>query len=113
MHPIAAQQNEIPNFAVLNALMQFLHRPAVSRHQPHSDFKVLGRRRLGQLEHSAGAWAIDGERLLHENIEVLLNGISEMDPAERWRSGENRNVARFEAIEGLLVSIEADKLMIL
>src|SRR5438309_199210 len=28
MHPVAAQQNEIADFAVLNALIQFLERPA-------------------------------------------------------------------------------------
>src|ERR1039458_3155694 len=33
MHPVAAQQNEIPDLTILNAMRQFLHRPVVTRHQ--------------------------------------------------------------------------------
>src|SRR5207244_3306160 len=44
MHPVAAQKNEIADLAVLDALMQFLKRPAVAGHQAHTHFKVLRRR---------------------------------------------------------------------
>src|SRR6266853_6388015 len=66
MHPVASQQNEIADFAVLDALMQFLECPTVTGHQSHSYFQVLRRRLLGKLEHPAGSRTIRRQRLLHK-----------------------------------------------
>ena len=82
-------------------------------HQAHAHLEVLRRRLLGQLEHPAGGRAVDRDRLLHEDVEALLDGVGEMDPAEGRRRGEDRDVARLQAIHRLLVGVEADELAVL
>ena len=52
VHPVAALQDDVADFAVVDALGQFLQRPAVAGHQAHADLEVLGRRRFAELEHA-------------------------------------------------------------
>ncbi len=85
-------------------------RPAVAGHQSHSHFQVLRHRLFAQLEQAAGSGPIGRQRLFHEDVEILADGVAEVDPAEGQRRGEDRHVARFEAVHGLLVAVEADKL---
>src|ERR1017187_1703767 len=59
VHPVAAQQNEVADFAIVDALRQFLHPPIVARHQAHADLEVLGARFCRKLQHSARGWGID------------------------------------------------------
>ena len=88
-------------------------RAAVPRHQSHAHLEVLRRRLFGQFEHLAGRRTIRGHRLLHEDIQPLLNGVGEMHPAEGQRRGEDRDVARLQAVHRLLVGVESDELTVL
>ena len=109
MHAVTAQQNDIANLAILDPVLEFLHRATVTRHQANADFEIPGRRFLGKVEHATGTRAIGSERFLHEDIKVLLDGVGEMDPAKCQRRCKNGNVAWFQAIHGLFVTIEANK----
>ena len=93
----------------MNAPGKFLHGPVMAAHQAHGDLEVLGRSLLGQLEHAAGSGAVGRDRLFHEHVETLLDGIGKMDPAERQRRGKNGHVARLEAIHRVLVAVKADE----
>ena len=42
MHPVTPLENDLADLAVMDALGQFLERPAVTRHQSHADLEVLG-----------------------------------------------------------------------
>ena len=86
---------------------------AVPGHQSHAHLEVLRRRLFGQFEHLAGRRTIGRQRLLHEDVQPLLDGVGEMHPAERQRRGEDRDVARLQAVHRLLVGVEADELAIL
>ena len=107
------QMPELDGFAVLDALVQFLERATVAGHQSHSYFEILRCRLLGEREHPAGGRTIRRQRLFHEDVEPLLNGVSKMDPAKRQRRGKDRNVAGFQAVHRLLVSVEPDELAVL
>ena len=49
VHAVAAHQDDVADLAVLNALVQFLQRPAVAGHQAHADLQVLARGLLASL----------------------------------------------------------------
>src|SRR4051794_6022475 len=42
MHTVATLQNDFADLAVVNTVSQFLHRPAVTRHQPYRHLEVFG-----------------------------------------------------------------------
>src|SRR5438067_2088612 len=52
MHAVTPQQNDVTNLTILDALLQFLHRATVTRHQANADFEILGRRGFGEFEHA-------------------------------------------------------------
>jgi hypothetical protein len=105
-------ENEVADFAVLDALSQLLERPAVTGHQSHADFEVLGRGLFAELDHPPAGRAIHGDRFLHEDVQALLDGVSEMHPAERrWRCKDS-DIARTQTIHRLLVGVEAHELAI-
>ena len=85
----------------------------MAAHQAHAHLEVLLRRLLGQREHLARGGAVDRDRLLHEDVQALLDGVGEVDPAEGRRRGEDRHVARLQAVHRLLVGVEADELAVL
>ena len=88
-------------------------RLAVAAHQADADLEVLLHRFLGQLEHLPRGRAVDRDRLLHEDVQALLDGVGEVHPAEGRRRGEDRDVARLQTVHRLLVAVEADELAIL
>ena len=112
VHSIAAQQYEVADFAVLDALMQFLERPAVAGHQSHAYFQVLRCRLLGEREHPAGGRTIRRQRLFHEDVEPLLNGVSKMHPTKRQWRRKDRNVAGLQTVHRLPVCVEANELAV-
>ena len=112
-HAVGPHRDDVADFAVLDALVQFLQCPAVTGHQAHAHLEVLGHRLLAELEHPAGSRAVGRQRLLHEDVQALLDGVGKMHPAERQRRGEDRNVARLQAIHRLLVAVETDELALL
>ena len=56
--------------------------------------------------------AVGDERLFHEDIQAFLDRVAEMHPAESQRRGEDGDVARLQAIHGVLVAVEADELAV-
>src|SRR5262245_44561395 len=67
---------------------------------------------FSKLEHPPRSRAIRSQRFLHEDVEALLDGITKMNPAKSQRGRENDHVAGFEAIHGLLVTVESHELAI-
>src|SRR3954452_9747269 len=58
LHAIATKEEEVADFAVLNALVELLHVAAMARHEADADFEVLLHGFFGQSKHAAGTWAI-------------------------------------------------------
>ena len=108
-HAVGPQGDDVADLAVLDPLEQFLPAPAVADHQAHADLEILLLGLLGQLEHLPRGRAVHGDRLLHEDVQALLDGVGEMHPAERRRRGEDGHVAGLQAIHGLLVAVEAEE----
>ena len=85
----------------------------VADHQTDTDLEVLRVGLPGQLDHAACRGAVDGDGFFHEDVEALLDGVGEVDPAEgRW-GREDDDVTRVETVHGFLVAVEADELMLL
>ena len=78
--------------------------------RPTPTLRFLATGFFGQLEHALAGRAVHRDRLFHEDIQVLLDRIREMNPAESRWSGEDGHVARLQAIHRFLVSIETDEL---
>ncbi len=63
-----------------------------------------------RLEHAADARRVDGERLLHEHVAALLDGVLEMDRPEGGRRGEEDNAAGGQCIDRLPVGVQTEEL---
>ena len=110
MHAIGAHGDDVADLAVLDALGEILAHPAVTAHQAHAHLEVLGIRLLGEVEHPPRRRSIDRHRLLHEHVQALLDGVGELDPAERRRRREDHDVPGLQGVHRLLVPIEPDEL---
>ncbi len=42
MHAVTTLQNDLADLAVMDTVGQFLHRPAVTRHETYAHLEVLG-----------------------------------------------------------------------
>ena len=42
VHPVTPLQNNLADLAIVDTVSQFLHRPAVTRHEPYPHLEVLG-----------------------------------------------------------------------
>ena len=65
--------------------------------RPTPTLRFFFDRLLGQGQHLAGAGAVDRDRLLHEDVQALLDGVAEVDPAEgaaAWRGSPRRPACR-------------------
>ena len=113
MHPVAAHEHDVADFAVLHALVQFLEMPRVAGHEADANLQILRLRLIGEFKHPAAGGAVRRDRFFHEHIETLLDGVLEMHPAKRERRREDRNIAALHRIHRLLVTIEADELLVL
>ena len=103
-----------PICAVLDAVEQLAAGLAVAAHQADADLEVLLLGLFAQGEHLARASGPSTrDRLFHEDVEALLDGVGEVHPAEGRRRGEDHHVARLQAVHRLLVAVEADELAVL
>ena len=109
-HAVATHQDDLTDLSIGDPLLQFLERLGMARHQSDANLQVLGCRFLGQLEQPLAHHSVGGERLFHEDVEPLLDGISEMHPPKRQRRGKDHHVPRLEAVHGVLIRVEADEL---
>jgi len=113
VHSVSAKKKNLAKFTILHPLVKLLQTNGVSRHQTYADLKTLLLRESAQLQHLAAGRTIGSDRLLHEDVQFLLDGVLEVDPSECGRGGENDHVARSKAVHGLLVGVEAQELSIL
>ena len=102
-HAVGAHRDDVADLPVADAVEQFLPRAAVPDHQADADLQVLLHGRFAELEHAAGGGAVHRDRLLHEDVQALLDGVAELHPAERGRRGEDGDVAGLEAVDRLAV----------
>jgi hypothetical protein len=109
VHSVAAHEQDFAEFAILNALVEFLERALVAGHEAYANLQVRPGGILGEEQHFLTGGAVDGDGFFHENVEFFLNGVAEMHPSERGGRGENHDIAGLEAIHRLLVGIEADE----
>ncbi len=112
VHAVGAHRDDVADLAVLDAAQQFVARVAVPAHQADADLEVLLDRLGAELEHLPGGRAVHRDRLLHEDVEALLDGVLEMQPAEGRRRGQDDDVARPEHVHRLLVAVEAEELVV-
>src|SRR5262249_55167416 len=89
---VGLQQQDVAELAGLDAVEQLLAGDAVPAHEADADLQLALLRLLGQLEHLAGAGAVHRGGLLHEDVDALLDGVVEVDPAEGRRRGEDGEV---------------------
>ena len=82
-------------------------------HQTDADLQVLALGLFAECDHAPRGGAVHGDRLFHEDVQPLVDGVAEMHPAECRGRRQDDDVARLEAIHGLLVAVEADELAIL
>src|SRR5262245_15870760 len=75
MHAIAAERHEVANLTVLNPVKQLAAGLAVTAHQPDADFEVFLFGFLAEGQHLPRAGTIDGDRLLHEDVDALFDGV--------------------------------------
>ena len=94
---------------LVDAVEQLAADGAVPAHQADADLEALLLGLLAELEHLPRAGAVHGDRLLHEDVQPLGDGVGEVDPAEGRRGGEDDHVAGLEAVHRLLVAVEADE----
>ena len=106
VHPVAAHVGDVPDFAILDALPEFLTGAAMADHQADSDFEVFLGGFLPELQHAAGGRTVRGNRLFHEDMEAAVDGILEMKGPEGPRGCQDSDAAWFQGIPGLFVSVK-------
>ncbi len=110
---VAALEDDVAQFAVMEAFGQFLHAAVVARHEAHAYFEVFLFGGGGQFQQAPGGRAIHGHGFFHEHVQALFDGVLEMHPAEAGRGGEDGDIARAQAIHRLFVGVKADEAAIL
>ena len=113
VHPVGPQQDEVADLARLDPVVKLVAGVAMPAHQTDADLEVLLLGFLAQLEHLSRARPVHRDRLLHEDVDPLVDGVGEMDPAERRRRRQDHHVARPQAIHRFLIAVEADELAFL
>ena len=92
--PVAAERDEIADFAVVDALDRFLVRALMAALQADADFEVLLLRFFGGGKNAADAGRIGGDRLFHEHMLAGVHGIFEVQRAIAGRAGDDDDIAR-------------------
>ena len=81
-------------------------------HEADADLEILLDRLFAEFKHLLRRGAVGRERLLHEDVETLLDGVGEMGCAEGQRRGQDHDVAGLEAVHRVFVRIEANELAV-
>ena len=106
---IAVEGDQLPGLPIPQPLQEFLATVAVAAHQSHAHLEVLLRRLRREFDDPLRGRTVDRHRLLHERVHALLDGVGKVRCPKRRRRGEQRDVARPEAIDRLLVPVETDE----
>ena len=104
--PISRKGNEVSHFAAAQTGKEFAATVAVAAHKPDGDLEFFLIGLGGELDHPLGAWAIDGDGLLHECVHALFDGRGEVWHAKTRGCCEDRKVAGTQAVQRLLVGIK-------
>ena len=113
MLAIGPAGDHVADQAVVDLGDGLAQRLGVAAHQPAGDLEALLLGLLAGLDHPANAGAVDREGLLHEHVAALADGVLQVRRPEAWRGGQDDHARPVEAVDGLLVRIEADELAIL
>lgn len=71
-HPVAAEQHEVADLALLDAGMEFLTALAVAHHESDAHLELLAvGLLLGQGQHLARGGTVHGDRFFHEHVKPL------------------------------------------
>ena len=112
VHAIGPHRDQVADRAVGDSLVQLLAGVAVADHEADRHLQILFVGLLREVEHALGRYAVGDDRLFHEDVESAVDGVLEVQPAKRERSGQDRDVARAQAVHGFLVSVEADESLV-
>ena len=112
MHAISTHVDDVSDFSVQNPLMQFLTSATMTDHQANSALQILLICKFGEFKHLSSTRTICDDRLFHEDIQTLFNGVLVMHPSKRERRGQNHNVTGIQHIHGLLISVESKILVV-
>src|SRR5271157_6499260 len=104
---IGPQRDDVTDLTALDAIKELLAGLAVPAHEADADLEILLDGSFCQGQHLPRGRAIDGDRLLHEDVQSLLDGMGKVDPAKCRRSGEDDHVAWLQAVHGLAIGVEA------
>ena len=85
-------------------------RPCECRHmKPAATLRLFFSDASTALNMPADGRGVDGERLLHEHVDPLLDRVLEVQRPEGGRRGQHRHVAGREAVDGFLVGVETQE----
>ena len=110
MHAVDPQRVDVADCPVVDPLDHFLPGLGVAPHEADTHLEVLLLGHLGRLQQSATGGAVDGERLLHEDVHALLTAYSKCSGRKAAWVVKHDDVARTEAVDRLPVGVEAEEL---
>ena len=85
----------------------------MTAHQTRGDLQAFFIGSLAQFEHLLHAGRIHGERLLHEHIDALLDGVFKVRGTERRVGGQHGHVAGAKTIDRLPIGVKSNELPLL
>ena len=108
--PVGTCGDDIADGTVLNALDDFLIAKLMMALQANADLKVFLFGLCGGGQHLADALAVDGHRLLHEDVLALLDRLGKVDRPKARGRRQDHHVGH---ADGFFVGIETDELILL
>ena len=109
VYAIDPQRVHVADGPVVDPLDDLFPPPRMPPHEAGRHLEVLPLRLRDRLEHAAHSRRVDRERLLHEHVHPFLHGVFEVQRAEGGGGGEHGDVAGPQAVDGLLVGVEAQE----
>ena len=103
--PVDAATEDLANEAGLDLFQSFTIAVLVVTLQADGDVEILLLGFFDRSENLADTGSIDRDRLFHEDVFVLLDGVFDVGWAEAGRGGEDDHVAA--RIDGFLIGIKA------
>ena len=100
-HAVGANELNLPHSTVTHSLDQSLPRGGMAAHQPAAYFQILLIGNFAEPKHPLQPGGIGRERLLHEDIHSLPQGVVQVSSTNVGVRGQQRHVARPQAIDRL------------
>src|SRR5437667_4060202 len=106
--PITASSHDVTDSTVVQTLDAFDIAGAMMPLEPDANFQVFLFGFFDSGQKASNARRIGGNGFFRKDMFALAHGFLELHGAEAWRRGQDDNVGERN---GLLVGVEADKLM--